>query len=111
MSAYLERTIAAMDTCETADQLFDVDNWPELRASVLNVPITITSARKMPSDVRVGIYAVIGFTGPGGVGRFAIGGNGARMPLIRSKTNRLPVTAILYTVDTPYGDLYKWRLV
>jgi hypothetical protein len=110
MSTYLERVTESLSRCETLEQAFDADNWPQLRASIIGIPVTITSARKMPSDVRVGIYAVIAFTGPHGDGRITLGGNGARMPLIRSKTGRLPVTAVLYTVPTPYGFIYKWKL-
>jgi hypothetical protein len=109
MSAWFERVVEVLDKCETPEQVFDVDNDRYIRDNIIGHRITVTSVRKQPSDYHNGIYAVIGFTNSDNNGQFTIGGNGARYPLMLSRFNRLPADLILYTADTPYGFIYKWK--
>jgi hypothetical protein len=102
----------ALDQCETLEQMFDADNDYVSLESVLDVPLTITSARVMPSAYRDDTYAVIGFTKAGGAaGRFTIGGNASILPLAWSRTGKLPLTRVLRSADTPKGLVFKWRKV
>jgi hypothetical protein len=108
---WVARAFDALDHCETLAEAFDVDNERYIRDNVLGRQLTITSARKMPSDYHDGNYAVIGFTDHlGRSGLFSIGGNGRLMPLALSRLGKLPVHhMMLYSVPTPYGPVYKWR--
>ncbi len=102
--------VNALDQCETLEQMFDADSDYVSLESVLDVPITITSARAMPSAYRDDTYAVIGFTKTAGTaGRFTIGGNASILPLAWSRTGKLPLIRVLYTADTPNGFVFKWR--
>lgn len=109
MASYLERVINSLEQCDTPEQALDVDNDRFIRDNIVGHRITITSARKRPSDYRNGIYAIIGFAESGQHGQFTIGGNGARYPLMLSRFHHLPADVILYTADTSHGPIYKWR--
>jgi hypothetical protein len=102
--------VNALDQCETLEQMFDADSDYVSLESVLDVAITITSARAMPSAYRDDTYAVIGFTKTAGTeGRFTIGGNASILPLTWSRSGKLPLTRVLHTAETPNGFVFKWR--
>lgn len=107
---HAEALFNALDQCETEEQMWDAGNDYVSLESVLDVPITITSAWAMPSAYRDDTYAVIGFTKTGGTaGWFTIGGNASILPLAWSRTGKLPLTRVLYAADTHQGLVFKWR--
>jgi hypothetical protein len=109
-STYLVSLFNTLDQYETAEQMFDADKDYVSIESVLDVPLTITSARAVPSAYRDDTYAVIGFTKEGGTaGRFTIGGNASVLPLAWSRTGKLPLTRVLCTAATPKGRVFNWR--
>ena len=58
---WLERLIVSLEECDSVNQVFDVDNNWYPCENVINVPITITSARKRPSDYSHGYFAQVAF--------------------------------------------------
>jgi hypothetical protein len=110
---WIERKVAAIDECQDANQVFDVDNDYYARVYLLNVPLTITSARSRPSDCRPGKrFAQIGFLkADGSDGQFNIGGNAAWLPLRLQRTGQLPARMILRLVGTNRGQVWKWERV
>lgn len=111
LKPWIAHAFNALEHCETLVEAFDADNERYIRNNVLGCEITITSARKMPSDYHAGNYAAIGFVGPDErSGLFTIGGNGALMPMALSRLGKLPARGmVLYSTDTPHGLVYKWR--
>ncbi len=107
---WLERMIASLEECDSVNQVFDVDNDWYPSEDVINVPITITSVRRRPSDYHNGSFAQVGFhTADGSRGQFSVGGNAAWFPLQQQRFGKLPVTAILRTEMTRNGQLYRWE--
>lgn len=106
----IEHMIASLEECDSDNQAFDIDNDRYLCEHVLNVPITITSARKRPSDYHHGYFAQVAFqAADDSRGQFSIGGNAAWFPLQQQRFGKLPVRAILRTETSRNGQLYRWE--
>lgn len=104
--------VTALSECTESNQMFDVGNDRLIRESLLNIPVTITSARPRPSDYHDGkSFAQIGIILPDGTdAQFNIGGNAASLPLILQRLGRLPVVMILRQVETRSGKIaWKWN--
>lgn len=107
---WLEHAVNALDECETTEQALDADNDRYIRAHVLNVLITVTSARSRQSEYRDQKFAQVGFVKiDGSHGQFSIGGKAAWLPLRLQRFEKLPATLILRTETTRRGQLYRWE--
>jgi hypothetical protein len=109
---YLMTDDAAYDWVTVAE-VIDAGAWRTLVTSVIDCEITIISVRKVPSNYSDGNYAVIKFEDVDGIpGTFAIGNNGALMPMMLARLGKLPASGmILRVVDTPRGEIFKWKRV
>ena len=110
---WLDRVIRDFEVSETIDEIFDSGKPRTRVASVIGLEITITSVRKRPSNYSDGNYADIGFTDSDGIrGIFTIGNSGALTPMMLARLGKLPASGmILYAVETPRGEVYKWKRV
>jgi hypothetical protein len=105
------RLVTSLSECSDENQMFDASNDLKARESLLDIPVTITSARARSSEHLEGtVFAQIGVIMPDGTdAQFNIGGNAATLPLVFQRTGRLPAAFILRRVETSNGRVaWKW---